>query len=93
MKLLRCLIVVLCLSRYVYADDTEIYGTVTNTTVEPNVLVVFDTSGSMATADVPENVTIRTGRTPGALLGTPVYVRKTFSSTAGGKNSQIMSAI
>ncbi|MFO7709687.1 MAG: PilC/PilY family type IV pilus protein [Desulfobacterales bacterium] len=35
------------------ADDTEIYGTVTNPDIEPNVLIIFDTSGSMATTDVP----------------------------------------
>jgi type IV pilus assembly protein PilY1 len=36
-----------------WADDTEIYGTVTNPDLEPNVLIIFDTSGSMATEDVP----------------------------------------
>ncbi|HEX9229774.1 MAG TPA: hypothetical protein VF885_24515, partial [Arthrobacter sp.] len=35
------------------ADDTEIYGTVTNPSLEPNVMILFDTSGSMATEDVP----------------------------------------
>ncbi len=35
------------------ADDTEIYGTVTNPDLEPNVLIIFDTSGSMSTVDVP----------------------------------------
>jgi len=33
------------------ADDTEIYGTVT-ISVQPNVLIIFDNSGSMATVDV-----------------------------------------
>ena len=33
------------------ADDTEIYGTVT-LSVQPNVLVIFDNSGSMDTVDV-----------------------------------------
>ena len=33
-------------------DDTEIYGTVT-VSLQPNVLIIFDTSGSMATQDVP----------------------------------------
>ena len=37
----------------VWADDTEIYGTVTNPSLEPNVMILFDTSGSMATEDVP----------------------------------------
>lgn len=35
------------------ADDTEIYGTVTNPDLEPNILIVFDSSGSMSTVDVP----------------------------------------
>ena len=35
------------------ADDTEIYGTITNPSLEPNVMILFDTSGSMATVDVP----------------------------------------
>ena len=35
------------------ADDTEIYGTVTSVSLEPNVLIIFDSSGSMDTADVP----------------------------------------
>jgi type IV pilus assembly protein PilY1 len=35
------------------ADDIEIYGTVTNPDIEPNVLIIFDTSGSMSTEDVP----------------------------------------
>jgi type IV pilus assembly protein PilY1 len=34
------------------ADDTEIYGSV-QISVKPNVLIVFDTSGSMGTADIP----------------------------------------
>ena len=33
------------------ADDTEIYGTV-EIDVQPNVMIIFDTSGSMDTADV-----------------------------------------
>ncbi|HSM90454.1 MAG TPA: vWA domain-containing protein, partial [Desulfobacterales bacterium] len=36
-----------------WADDTEIYGTVNNPSLEPNVMILFDTSGSMATEDVP----------------------------------------
>ena len=35
------------------AEDTEIYGTVTNPDLEPNILIVFDSSGSMSTVDVP----------------------------------------
>jgi type IV pilus assembly protein PilY1 len=36
----------------VRADDTEIYGTQT-VGVNPNILIIFDSSGSMATNDVP----------------------------------------
>ncbi len=35
------------------ADDTEIYGTGTSISLEPNILIIFDSSGSMDTADVP----------------------------------------
>jgi type IV pilus assembly protein PilY1 len=34
------------------ADDTEIYGAV-SISVQPNVLIIFDTSGSMGTCDIP----------------------------------------
>jgi len=34
------------------ADDTEIYGTI-SIDVQPNVLIIFDNSGSMSTEDVP----------------------------------------
>ena len=34
------------LPAFVYADDTEIYG-VTTEQVKPNVLIIFDNSGSM----------------------------------------------
>ena len=40
-------------STYLQADDTEIYGTVTSSSLEPNVLIMFDNSGSMGTVDVP----------------------------------------
>ena len=46
-------LVILSCAASVRADDTEIYGTVTNPPLEPNVLIIFDTSGSMATEDVP----------------------------------------
>ncbi|MGE5255046.1 MAG: pilus assembly protein [Hyphomicrobiales bacterium] len=35
------------------ADDTEIYGTVANPSLQPNVMILFDTSLSMDTEDVP----------------------------------------
>jgi type IV pilus assembly protein PilY1 len=36
-----------------WADDTEIYGVVSSPSIPPNVMVIFDTSGSMSTEDVP----------------------------------------
>ncbi len=39
-------------SSVVQAHDTDIYGTLT-TSVVPNILIIFDSSGSMATDDVP----------------------------------------
>jgi type IV pilus assembly protein PilY1 len=44
---------IICCASSAGADDTEIYGTVTNPSLEPNVLIIFDTSGSMSTEDVP----------------------------------------
>lgn len=52
----RCLIIILALvfifSSRLWADDTDIYGT-TSISVTPNILIIFDTSGSMSTVDVP----------------------------------------
>ena len=48
---LTTVILVLSLSKSAVCDDIELYGTVT-VAIEPNVMIVFDTSGSMATADV-----------------------------------------
>ncbi|CAB1064434.1 Type IV fimbrial biogenesis protein PilY1 [Olavius sp. associated proteobacterium Delta 1] len=55
MKKLGLIIMVLILSTpaMLPADDTEIYGTVTSTSLEPNVLIIFDSSGSMVEEDVP----------------------------------------
>ncbi|TFG43442.1 MAG: hypothetical protein E4H48_02400, partial [Syntrophobacterales bacterium] len=46
------LLVILAAAASLRAEDTEIYGVVSNS-IPPNVLVIFDTSGSMATEDVP----------------------------------------
>jgi type IV pilus assembly protein PilY1 len=45
--------VILAAAAGLRADDTEIYGVVSNPSIPPNVLIIFDTSGSMATEDVP----------------------------------------
>lgn len=46
-------LVIICWASSAGADDTEIYGTVANPSLEPNVLIIFDTSGSMSTEDAP----------------------------------------
>jgi len=51
--LLLTLAVILGCAVDLRADDTEIYGTVVNPSLEPNVMILFDTSGSMGTVDVP----------------------------------------
>ena len=47
------LLVILAAAASLRADDTEIYGVVSTPSIPPNVLIIFDTSGSMATEDVP----------------------------------------
>ena len=58
------------------ADDTEIYGTVTSTALEPNVLIIFDSSGSMTTADVPGDPYNPMVVYSGSYTGDAVYVRQ-----------------
>jgi type IV pilus assembly protein PilY1 len=50
---LMIIVLIMSVPGLLQADDTEIYGTVTSVSLEPNVLIVFDSSGSMDTADVP----------------------------------------
>jgi len=59
-----------------WADDTEIYGTVTNSSLEPNVMIIFDSSGSMDTADVPGESYDPMGVYAGSYTDDAVYVRK-----------------
>lgn len=59
-SLVLCTILIIALSGgVVYADDTEIYigGNLGAGTVQPNVVFIIDTSGSMGTADVPVTTT------------------------------------
>ena len=51
-SLLLALVLVLSLSFQLRADDTSIFGTA-SISVSPNVLIIFDTSGSMGITDVP----------------------------------------
>jgi type IV pilus assembly protein PilY1 len=57
------------------ADDTEIYGTVTSASLEPNVLIIFDTSGSMDTQDVPGEPYVPMVTYTGSYARDAVYVR------------------
>ncbi|MBU0484836.1 MAG: hypothetical protein KKB30_10025 [Proteobacteria bacterium] len=51
-KTLLTLLSMLCLAGSVWADDIDIYG-VGDIDIKPNVLIIFDNSGSMGTQDVP----------------------------------------
>lgn len=51
--ILMIILLIMSVPGLLRADDTEIYGTVTSVSLEPNVLIIFDSSGSMDTADVP----------------------------------------
>jgi len=51
--LLMITVLIVSVPGFLRADDTEIYGTVTSVSLEPNVMIIFDSSGSMDTADVP----------------------------------------
>lgn len=50
--ILTLIIMVMAPAILLYADDTSIYGS-GSISVEPNILIIFDTSGSMSTEDVP----------------------------------------
>ena len=75
----RCLLIALILiistSVSSRADDTEIYGTVTNPDLEPNILIIFDSSGSMSTVDVPGDPYDPAVTYPGSYPADAVYQR------------------
>ena len=58
------------------ADDTEIYGTITSVSLEPNVLIIFDSSGSMKTPDVPPEPYDPTAIYTASYTPEAVYYRK-----------------
>ena len=47
------IVLIISVPGFLRADDTEIYGTITSVALEPNILIIFDSSGSMDTNDVP----------------------------------------
>ena len=68
------LLVILAAAASLRADDTEIYGVV-STSIPPNVLIIFDTSGSMATEDVPGDPYEPTTTYSGSYTTNAVYQR------------------
>lgn len=58
------------------ADDTEIYGTVSDVSLAPNILIIFDSSGSMDTADVPGDPYNSATSYTGSYASEAVYLRK-----------------
>ena len=66
------LILVLFLTPQLWADDTDIYGTST-ISMPPNVLIIFDTSGSMTTQDVPGDYYDPSTTYSGSRTSTAVY--------------------
>ncbi|MDK9709489.1 MAG: hypothetical protein OEL83_20820 [Desulforhopalus sp.] len=54
-KISLIVLLLMCMVRPAWADDTDIYG-VSNISVKPNVLIIFDNSGSMGTEDVPGDI-------------------------------------
>jgi len=60
------------------ADDTEIYGTV-SVALPPNVLIIFDTSGSMSTVDVPGDI-----YDPATTYAGPYPENAVYESSHGG---------
>jgi type IV pilus assembly protein PilY1 len=73
--LLIALILIINTSVSSWADDTEIYGTVTNPDLEPNILIIFDSSGSMSTVDVPGDPYDPAVTYPGSFPADAVYQR------------------
>ena len=72
--IIAILIVIACSAGGLRADDTEIYGAINNTSVAPNVLIIFDTSGSMADPIPGESYDPGTTYS-GSYLKDAVYVR------------------
>jgi len=66
------LILVLSLTPRLWADDTDIYGT-SSISLPPNVLIIFDTSGSMSTQDVPGDYYDPSTTYSGSRTSTTVY--------------------
>ena len=69
------LLVILAAAASLRADDTEIYGVVSTPSIPPNVLIIFDTSGSMSNEDVPGDPYVYTTTYSGSFTTNAVYQR------------------
>jgi type IV pilus assembly protein PilY1 len=69
------LLAILATAASLRADDTEIYGAVSTPSIPPNVLIIFDTSGSMATVDVPGDPYVASTTYSGSYTTNAVYQR------------------
>ena len=71
------IILVFILTPRLWADDTDIYGTA-KITVPPNVLIIFDTSISMNTEDIPGTPYTSGTEYTGAYTENAVYTRSYY---------------
>ena len=69
-------VLILSIPGLLRAEDTEIYGTVPSVSLEPNILIIFDSSGSMDTADVPGDPYGPATAYTGSYTSQAVYYRK-----------------
>jgi len=72
--ILMITVLIICAPGFLRADDTEIYGTVTSISLEPNILIIFDSSGSMDT-EVPGTPFDWMGTYSGSYTPLAVYKR------------------
>ena len=77
-SLLFALAMILILSSQLWADDTEIYGAA-SISITPNILIIFDTSGSMSWDDIPGEYYNPATTYPGSYTNDAVY-RKVWRS-------------
>jgi type IV pilus assembly protein PilY1 len=77
-RAIAILLVILAAAASLRADDTEIYGVVSTPSIPPNVLIIFDTSGSMSTRDVPGDPYVPAMTYSGSYITNAVYQRVTI---------------
>ncbi|WP_157067793.1 hypothetical protein [Desulfosarcina cetonica] len=85
------IVCLLALALPLHADDTEIYGT-QSADIEPNILIIFDTSGSMSTKDVPSEYYSGDTVYSGSYVADAVY-QKSWNGRRGTTYSILVSDI